>query len=161
MMELIRNWILGLVGAAVFCAIATELTPKGPVKSVVRCVCGVVMAAALLAPLVELDFPDYALNLARYRASAAAVTAEAEKISDTLNRRVIEETLEAYILDKAQTMGAALTGADVTVRWSTEGVWYPVAVELGGRENGALSDWIAAELGIPREEQRWLDDADG
>ena len=161
MIELIRSWILGLVGAAVVCAVATELTPRGPVKSVVRCVCGAVMAAALLAPLLELDYPDYALHLARYRTSAAEVTAEAKEISGALNRRVIEDTLEAYILDKAQTLGAALSGADVTVRWSTEGVWYPVAVELRGQENAALSAWIEAELGIPREEQRWSNGALG
>lgn len=155
MMEFIRNWILGLAGAAVFCAVATELTPKGPVKAVLRCVCGVVMAGALLSPLLDFDFPAYSLNLARYRASAAEVEAEAAEISGALNRRVIEEALEAYILDKAQTLGTPLADADVTARWSTEGVWAPVAAELNGRENETLSGWIEAELGIPREAQTW------
>lgn len=160
MMELIRSWLLGLTGAAVFCAIATELTPKGPVKGVVRMVCGVVMAAALVAPLYAFDFPAYALNMARYRAEAATITAEGREISDTLDRRVIEETLEAYILDKAQTLGAEVSAARVTVRWSGEGVWYPEAAEIAGNWNGALAGAIEAELGIPKEAQTWRNDAD-
>ena len=102
MIELIRNWVLALTGAAAFCAVATELTPKGPVKSVVRTVCEVVMAAALLSPLMEFDFPAYALNLARYRDGAAALTASGRETGAELNRRVIEQRLSAYILDKAR-----------------------------------------------------------
>ena len=160
MIEFIRRWILGLTGAAVFCAVATELTPKGPVKGVTRFVCGVVMAAALLGPLIRFDFPAYSLHLARYRAGAAQIVRGGKEISDALDRRVIEETLEAYILDKAQTLSAGIAGVRVTVRWSGEGVWYPEAAELDGSYNGALSDAIEAELGIPRAAQTWRRDGE-
>ena len=155
MIELIRQWILGMTGAAVFCAVATELTPKGPVKGVLRTVCGVVMAAALIAPLLDFDFPAYSLNLARYRDGAASVTEDGKEISDALNRRVIEETLGAYILDKAQTLGAEVTEARVSVRWSTEGVWVPASAEIYGSYSEALAGAIEAELGVPREAQTW------
>ena len=45
-MELVTNWIRALVGAAVFCALATALCPEGRPKRVLRAACGVVMAAA-------------------------------------------------------------------------------------------------------------------
>lgn len=155
MIELIRSWILGLTGAATVCAVATLLTPRGPVKGVTKTLCGVVMAAALLSPLIGFDFPDYSLNLSEYRARGDALIGRAEEISDTLNRRSIEAELEAYILDKAQTLGAAVSAAKVTVEWSTEGYWYPVAAEIEGSYDAALSACIEGELGISREAQTW------
>ena len=155
MIEFIRSWILGLTGAATVCAVATLLTPRGPVKGVTRTLCGVVMAAALLKPLIGFDFPAYSLNLSEYRARGAALTGQAEEISDALNRRSIEAELEAYILDKAQTLGAAVSGAEVTVAWSTEGYWYPVAAEIEGSYDAALSALIEGELGVSREAQTW------
>lgn len=155
MIELIRNWILGLTGAAAVCAVATLLTPRGAVKGVTRMVCGVVMAAALLSPLIAFDFPAYSLHLSEYRARGAALAGRAEEISGALSRRSIEAELEAYILDKAQTLGAAAGAAKVTVEWSTEGYWYPVAAEIDGGYHAALSDLIEGELGVPREAQTW------
>ena len=159
MTEWIRTWVLGLAGASLFCAVATELTPKGPVKSVVRTLCGVVLASALLGPLLRFDFSGYALNLARARAQAAEVSAQAGEISAELDRRVIEARVRTYILDKAQSLGCAVSDARVTLRWSTEGFWYPVSVELDGTFDRQLSDDIAAELGVGREAQSWRDDA--
>ena len=155
MIELIRTWVLALTGAAAFCAVATELTPKGPVKSVVRTVCAVGLAAALLSPLLEFDFPSYALNLARYRDGAAALTASGREAGAELNRRVIEERLAAYILDKARSLGATVAAARVTLKWDADGLWYPVAAEIVGDYHEALSGCIAAELGVPAEAQTW------
>lgn len=155
MVSLIRTWILGLAGAAVFCALATELTPKGMVKNVLGPVCGIVMALALLSPLLSIDFESYSLNLAKYRENAAALTASAEEISDSLSRTIIEEECESYILDKALSLGLALDGADVTVRWSGEGHWYPVSAEMAGEYSRELSGLIEAELGISAENQIW------
>ena len=158
MIELIRTWVLALTGAAAFCAVATELTPKGPVKSVVRTVCAVVMAAALLSPLLEFDFPAYALNMARYRDGAAALAASGTETGRELNRRVIEERLAAYILDKARSLGVSVTEARVTLKWDADGLWYPTAAEIVGDYSAKLSECIAAELGVPAEAQTWRND---
>ena len=63
-MTLLRQWVLGVAGAAVFCAIAQELTPKGRMKSVQRILCGIVMALALVRPLLGLDLERYSISLA-------------------------------------------------------------------------------------------------
>ena len=157
-MELFRSWLLGLIGAAVFCAVTAELLPRGGVKRVHSLMCSVVMSAALLLPLLRLDAGDFTLDLARSREEIAAVTRSAEEISQRLNRRSIEAELEAYILDKAQTLGAAVRGAKVEARWSTEGVWYPVAVTVDGEYHDALARLIESELGIAAPAQNWRTD---
>jgi hypothetical protein len=156
--EALRTWILGLAGAAVFCAVCTELTPQGSVKSVQKMLCGVVMTLALVSPLLKLDMGKYSLNLARYRQAAEEIGASAEEISDSLSRTFIAEKCAAYILDKARLSGAEVTDAVVSVRWSGEGVWYPVSAEIYGIYNRTLSEKIEEELGISEENQRWIED---
>lgn len=158
MIEWLRSWVLGLVGAALFCALAAALTPRGPVRELVRVLCGVVMASALIAPLLSLPAADYALNLARWRSEGEAAAAGGERLGEEMSRPVIEARLGAYILDKAGALGAEITDAAVSVRWTTEGVWLPVAAELRGPYNARLAAAIEAELGIAQEEIRWLDE---
>ena len=155
MTEFLRSWIWSLTGAAVVCACAMHLTPAGQVKKVVRLLCGVVMTAALLSPLRQLDLTEYGWNLARYRAEAAELTGTAETLRQSLDRNIIEEKLAAYILDKAQSCGAALQGAQVHLQWSTEGFWYPDGAVLQGNYDRVLARWMEAELGIPEGAQTW------
>ena len=50
----LTDWVRALCGAAVICAAAMALCPDGRVKRVLRLVCGLVMACALLSPVLEL-----------------------------------------------------------------------------------------------------------
>ena len=159
MAEWIRSWILSLTGTALVCAAALKLTPEGRVKAVLRTVCAVALAAALLSPLLHGGaLPDYALELARYRSAAQALTGDAAALGRELDRGIIEQRMEAYILDKASALGAALGGAQVSLRWSTEGVWVPESAELAGPYHAALAELLEAELGIPRQAQTWRTD---
>ena len=160
MTDWLRTWILGLVGTAVICCAAEVLTPKGQAKSVVKLLCGIAMTAALLSPLLQIPLSDYGLNLAKYRAEADKLTDGAEAAARNLDRSYIEAGLTAYILDKAAETGTELDGAAVELRWSTEGVWVPMAAELEGTYDPALARLIEAELGIPQSAQKWRDDED-
>lgn len=155
MTELLRSWVLGMTGAAIICAAATLLTPEGRVKAVVRLLCGVVMASALLLPLMRPQLGDYGLNLSKYRTNAAQAAGEAENIKRSLDRKLIEAEMEAYILDKATALGAEVNGAHVALEWSTDGFWYPVGVEVQGEYCPGLSRLIEAELGVAVQAQQW------
>ena len=158
MLELLRSWILGLAGAAVFCAIVTELCPKGAVKSVVKSLCGMVMALALLSPLGKLDAGDYSLNMAAYRLKGQEIVEGGKDLADSYSRTIIEDECRAYILDKAAALGLSVADASVGLKWSSEGLWYPVECEVKHGYNEALASAIASELGIPREKQKWSGD---
>ena len=152
-MSALTSWLRALVGAAVFCALALALCPEGRPKRVV-------LAAALLSPVVELDMQALPEALARYGEAARAVAEGAGEEADRLNRTIIERECAAYILDKADALGISAADAAVTARWSEEGFWYPwesrVSCPEGGR--AALSEAIEAELGIPPERQSWEED---
>lgn len=149
------RWILGLSGAAIFCAVMGELCPKGTVKAVVKTLCGIVMVMAFLSPLLNLEPEDYSLNLAKYRAEGEKAASGGQAERDLLSRTIIEEECRAYILDKARGLGADVVDASVKLRWSSEGVWYPVECEITGSYHGGLASAISAELGIGEESQVW------
>ena len=155
MMLFLRTWIEGLIGAALFCPIATELAPKGGAKSVLKALCGIVLTSALILPLLKEDFSSYALDLSKMRQGASQITQNAEQTAQEYNRRVIEEKLEAYIMDKAQTLGTQIEECQVSLRWHTDGVWIPESIELKGIYSEKLAALIEGEIGIEKSQQRW------
>lgn len=158
MTDWIRDWIFSLTGTALVCAAARRLTPEGRVKSVLRLVCAVAMAAALFSPLLRGALDTYPLELARYRAQGAAIAGEGTDVRRALDRDIIERETEAYIMDKARTLAVPLRAVHVALRWSTEGVWLPETAELTGPYDARLARILEAELGIPLAAQNWRDD---
>lgn len=159
MTEWIRSWLLSLTGTALVCAAALKLTPEGRVKGILRTICAVAVSAALLSPLLRLsDLPDYAATLSQYRAAADALTGEGAALGQELDRGIIEQRMEAYILDKAAALHVGLSDAKVHLRWSTRGFWTPESAELTGPFSETLADLLEAELGIARTKQTWRTD---
>ena len=124
-------------------------------KKTVQLVCGVVTLLCLAYPVTDgkldelgsFDFEFAETNV--FEAKAA----EAEQV---VTRVVIEDQYEAYILDKGDEMGVEITSADVSVRWSDEGYWYPVRAEINAPcENAELTQVISKELGILSENIYW------
>ena len=67
MMELLKSFVLQLVGAAMLSAAALALTPEGRVKKVVQIVCGFVVMAAFLSIAMDFDYRSLSQNMAQYR----------------------------------------------------------------------------------------------
>ena len=115
---------------------------------------------AILSPIKEIDFDIYALETARLREAESAINESAERIDGRLNRAVIEEQCEEYILDKAEELGANVSGVKVQAQWNLDGLWVPYSAEIDapdiGSAKAALESVIENELGIPAERQMWM-----
>ncbi len=147
-----------LCALSLFCGAAISITPEGTVKRVLEIVCSVVLLTAVVRPLIGMDFAAYALQLAKFEEKEAEFLDQSAGLNDRLNRLVIEEKYETYIMDKAEELDAGLDSAQVTVEWNMEGFWVPYAAQLNCRsESGQkiLSGVLEAELGIPVERQQW------
>ena len=86
-----------------------------------------------------------------------------EDYSKNLNRSIIEDKCRAYILDKADEIGAELSEVTVTAQWSSDGYWYPHEAEIvssaADDQKSRLSDYIQTQLGISISDQNWSDEA--
>lgn len=159
MSELFTQWLHAVVYTGIVCSIAMLITPDGRVKRALSIICAAAMCAAIASPIADLDFDAYSKALARCRNEADEYIGQGEQYSKNLNRTIIEDECRAYILDKADEMGAELTGVTVTAMWSTDGYWYPYEVSIVSDADDAhtakLADLICAQLGICAENQKW------
>jgi hypothetical protein len=152
------TYLLRLTAAAMVTALAAAVTPKGNGRRATAFVGGLVLLIAAVSPLAKLDTADLAKAISKLElqsdAAATGVTVTNREIVAVL----ITRRTEAYILDKATDLGAAVTAS---VETDADGDWpYPTAVTVTGDwtddQRTQLSDWIAAELAIPAERQEWI-----
>lgn len=157
---MIQESIRQLCAVSIFCGAAINITPEGGVRRIMQLLCTAALTMAILSPIKEIDFDIYALETARLREAETAINESAERIDDRLNRAVIEEQCEEYILDKAEELGANVSGVNVQAQWSLEGIWVPYSAEINALDIGgakaALEGMIQNELGIPAERQMWM-----
>ena len=156
---MIASAIRQLCLLSVLCGVAMSLAPEGSVKRILSIACSVVLISAVVQPLAGLDLSTYALELAKNSERKAAFLENSADINDRLNRLVIQQECQTYILDKAGEMGLSLSRVTVLAQWNSAGLWVPYSAELTGTENEAeqrrLGAVIEAELGIPEERQQW------
>ena len=114
------------------------------------------LVLAVVKPLGGLDYDALAGALAEYRPDTAACEAALEEKSGAVLKAVIEERTNAYIYNKAKTLGMDCT-AEVTYYYGPDGEVRPEAVVVRGEftesQRGQLSRTLEGELGIPAEQQ--------
>ncbi len=152
MMELLRGWMLGIIGVAILASFAQSLMPEGGVKQVGKLVCGLALAAAILRPLGDpaesLWFPDM---------DEDALNVRAQQLRTQRNdymRGVIEEELAAYSMDKAAQLGIDCR-VQVTCALGEEGIVLPEQVLIYGisaEEGLPLASALQQDLGLKTEQ---------
>ncbi len=151
--------IRALCAVSLLCGAALSILPEGGVKRVAEILCTASLILAVLSPLKELDMDSYALESARLHELESELARQGQEAGDRLNRLVIEQEYEAYIMDKAGELGIEDLAVDVEVQWSLEGFWMPWGAELNSgcdqESRERLSRLLASDLGIPYERQRW------
>ncbi|MBQ3405459.1 MAG: hypothetical protein IJG63_08605 [Oscillospiraceae bacterium] len=154
MIMIIRSWVLRLTGACILSAVATSVTPEGRGKGVVRLVCSFVVLSAFISPLRDFNYVDFSQYKVKYMEAGREYAAALEDTDRRLLRDFMESQSEEYIMDKAKELGIGNLNADVEVKWSDEGYWYPWSSSVDGQGDiSNLSTFIESSLGIPKERQ--------
>lgn len=152
MMDMLREWLVRLIGAAFLMTMASVLTPKGAVKRIELLCCAVILLLAALEPVWG-GMPDIP-ELASLQEEIRRQTEEFRENGYREREVLIEEELVSYIETKAAELQFDCA---VTVRVKTDGrgIPYPEEVEIRSAEkNGALSQYLR-ELGIAEKRIRW------
>lgn len=156
MMELLRQWLTGVTCAAIIVALADSLMAGGTVRKIGRLAGGLLLLAAVVKPVLEVDLT--ALSASSIRMEVESVPA-AEEAGLDLMKSIIGEETGAYILDKAAELGVPCQEVRVTCAVEENGVPYPESVVLVGpmsrEEQELLSRRIEADLAIPAERQTY------
>ena len=154
MMDGIRQWLLGILAAAMGLSLLYALLPKGAVRAAAKATGGLILLLAVLGPAAGLDLSDLTV---RYEDLSRDMEQQAETYRREGQAQLelgIRERTAAYISEKAAQLGLSCHPR-VEVTWRG-GVPYPGSVTLDMAENRALSAILEEDLGIPPSEQHWL-----
>lgn len=153
---MLKQWILGITCAALVGALAEALAPPGRVKKAGRLAVGLLLLLAVVKPLGGVDCDTLAGTLEEYGTDRGTCEAALEEKSGAVLKTVIEERTNAYISDKAKTLGMDCT-AEVTYYYGPDGEVRPETVVVRGgfteEQQGELSRTLEGELGIPARQQ--------
>lgn len=154
MMDGIRQWLLGVLAAAMALSLLYALLPKGAVRGAARATGGLILLLVVLGPLAGLELSDLAL---RYEDLSRDMERQAEAYRQEGQAQLelgIQQRTAAYISEKAAQLGLSCRPR-VETAWR-DGVPYPSGVTLDIAENQALAEVLTDELGIPPSQQHWL-----
>ena len=153
-MDVLRTWLLGLTVSSMALALAESLVVQEGMRRVLRLAGGVLLVIVVVSPLMEVDLTDWDFSFSDYSRQIADLEAEYSGRQQAQLTESIEAELATYIWDKARQMGLTVE-AEVTVAVLEDGTVEPREATVTGPYSEALSDLIAADLGIPREKQNW------
>lgn len=157
-MEDLGQYLLSVLVSAIICALAKSVSNEKTVPgAMIRLAAGIIMATAVLSPLLTLnpaDLPAISKDIAQ---EADAAVTEGKEMAEQEMRSIIIERVEAYILDKAASFGAVL---DVEVLMASDGSNQPAGVILSGSispyAKSQLQSIIAEDIQIAKEYQQWI-----
>lgn len=153
-MQQLGTWIVSLTAMAMITGILLSLLKNGPVRSVLRLVCGILLILTALEPVQHVTISDWQFFAFDDSLTGKAAIAMGQELAMEERERIISQQLEAYILDKAASLGA-----QVTVMLQLDGEGIPVSVALCGswtpQAQQTLSEFLTEELGITKEDQQW------
>ena len=154
----IREYLIGVTAAALVCGVVRTFVPeKGTLGAVVKMLLGVLMLLVVLQPVSGMSMDGLFDWTEDISADAQTIVSSAEsETKEEMHGRIKQET-RAYILSKAQSLGAQL---EVAVELSDDVIAKPVAVQITGAVSPyakqTLMQMIEDDLGIDREAQQWI-----
>ena len=154
-MELIRTWILSVTVSAIVIAVAEALMPPGAVKKVGKLTGGLILVLGILQPLVTMDYEDL-YDMVTALPAGAIAQEEAQTHQYEAMKGIIEEELEAYIVDKGEALGADCTAQVICTPGEGEApvpTQATVTGDLTPAQQEAMSRYLEQELGIPPQGQ--------
>lgn len=156
-MRSLAEYIISVSAAALLCGILNSMMLKGSAKEVLKLVSGLFLAFCVIRPVSDLRLPEITEIGESIREEASAAVTAGEKLAVNSARDSISEQLEAYILDKADSMGLSL---DVEVILKQDGSFLPETMTIEGRATKQQAEELLEEitdaLGITREDIVWI-----
>lgn len=156
-MDQIGQYVIRLTAAALICgAVMSIADKKGTIGVAVKLLAGMFLTLTMISPWVQFHLNDLESLLDDVQLSADRLTGSAQSATrDEMGKRITDSTA-AYILEKAQSLGAEIT---VEIILDESDIPVPCLVRLSGSVSPygkqKLSSIIENDLGIPPEEQIW------
>lgn len=156
-MEEIQKYLLSIISASIVCAIVIKISgEKGLLSSTIKFLAGLFMSITVISPFIQLQIGELSNYLAAMELDAQGIVAQGMEAANSEKSALIIENTQAYILDKASSLGACI---DAKITLSTTDEMKPYSVVLTGDASPyvkqRIQSVISDDLGIPEERQLW------
>ncbi len=153
----IKSYILSVAAAGLLCGIATKLVNKeGAQHQLIQMAAGLILMFTVIQPLAGIQWEEPSDWLGDFRLDADSAVQQGQQQTASALAQSIKEQTQAYILDKAAAMGAAL---EVEVLVSLDAIPVPVGAvllaDVSPYVKVQLSNMMERDLGILGENQIW------
>lgn len=153
MMEAVREWLTTVVTVTMLLSVAQTIIPEGRIGKIFSFSSGLVLMLVLIQPVLEIDMDHMVFRSEAYGEQIRVCREKLEQNARAEWETIIEQETAAYILDKADALELEIS-AEVRAETGADGL--PVlTAELAGEPSEVLAEYLAEELGIPRERQVW------
>ncbi len=158
MMDILRNWLIGIVAAAMLVSVLDALLPKGGSGKIAKLAGGLVLLLAVVQPLLQIQGETISDGWEDYKEELSQYSNDLEIAEENLMEGLIAQQSATYIQDKAMTMGITCT-AEVETSPDEDGNPLPYAIVITGAltqgEQEQLTQIIATDLAIPAQRQTY------
>lgn len=158
LMDHIKSYLLSIIAAAVICAIINTLfANKTGYGGLIKLLCGIFLTVTIVAPWKRFRFDSFTAFKDELSNAANIAVDNGVEYSKQAVCEIIKAKTEAYILDKASSMGMNI---DVEVTLNNADLPLPQKVTIQGAVSPyakeRLSKCIVNELDIPEDELIWI-----
>ena len=148
----ISGYLMRLICAAIVCALVGAVT--GNSQGIRRLIAGIFLMLTVLSPVGDLELPEFDPDSIRADAQAAVRSGTAQ--ADEMRAEIISDAYEAYIWNKADSMGLEL---EIRLDLDDEGMLRSVVLTGAASplERQRLTEALVQELGVGKGEVTWID----
>ncbi len=153
----IKAYVFRIIAAAIVCSIAgCLLKDKTPSGRMVHLLCGILMSITILSPIAGISFQNLTNIYSSISLDAEQYVTDGKKAAQEDAADIIKSQTEAYILDKAKSLGLQIA---VEVELDVSNYSVPCGAVITGAVSpyakGTLETYMQEQLGIPKENQQW------
>lgn len=157
-MEEVRKYIISVTAAALLCGIITGIIgKKGSYCAIIKLLSGLFLAYTVIAPWTKIRLADFSNFTDDLSAEAEQYVQDGIIYAYSESAAIIKTKTEAYILDKAASMGLDI---EVEVKLGSSDPPLPESAIIKGSVSPyakeMLQVWFYNDLGIPKENLLWI-----
>ena len=157
-MDGIKQYIISVTAAAIFCAIIKGLlNKKDPASAIIQLLSGLLLAYTVIAPWTKINITDISVFYSSISASAEQFVESGTGYVYSETASIIKEKSEAYILDKAASMGLDI---QVEIILGSTDPPLPESAIITGSVSPYAKERLQVcfqdDLGIPKENLLWI-----
>lgn len=102
----VGSYLTGITAVAIIGGICTSLiSVKHPHGTIIRAVSGIMLALSVISPLASLKLKDFTVYFDDLNDATQQIVSNGETAANNELRNIIKMDMEAYIYDKAKSLG--------------------------------------------------------